>query len=111
MLSAAEITQTSSNEFCFHGRSQKQQFQFVKKVLGHFLFISCLFATVSLCAAALSSPHADSFSKEIRPLLDQYCIKCHGPGKIKGGVNLNPFTNSISVYRDIKLWERVAAKV
>ncbi|MDB6020482.1 MAG: Protein of unknown function (DUF1587)/Protein of unknown function (DUF1592)/Protein of unknown [Pedosphaera sp.] len=62
-------------------------------------------------AGASSSPDADSFSHEIRPLLDEYCAKCHGPAKSKGGVNLSSFTNTISFFHDVPLWEKVAEKV
>jgi hypothetical protein len=53
----------------------------------------------------------DPFPKEIRPVLDQYCAKCHGPLKMKGGVNFAPFTNTVSVYRDPALWHKAEAKV
>lgn len=56
-------------------------------------------------------PKADDFSATVLPLLNQFCTDCHSTAKSKGGVNLAPFTNGISIYRDIRLWERVAAKV
>src|SRR2546423_1350567 len=29
-----------------------------------------------------------SYTKEIRPLLDKYCVECHRIGNLKGGANL-----------------------
>lgn len=70
-----------------------------------------LLATLPSLQAEDASSDTNSFGTEIRPLLDQYCIKCHGKDKRKGGVDLAPFTNSVSIYHDIKLWENVAAKL
>jgi hypothetical protein len=39
-----------------------------------------------------------------RPALDEYCAKCHGPARAKGGINLAGFTNTVSVYREPKVW-------
>jgi len=44
-------------------------------------------------------------------VLDQYCAKCHGPLKTKGGINFAPFTNSVSVYRDPVLWRKAVTKL
>ncbi|EEF61782.1 Protein of unknown function DUF1592 [Pedosphaera parvula Ellin514] len=73
--------------------------------------IGVLLLGVQPASAADAVAHPDPFKEEIRPLLDQYCAKCHGPDKAKAGVNFSSFTNSISVYHDIKLWEKVVAKV
>ncbi|HTD65716.1 MAG TPA: PSD1 and planctomycete cytochrome C domain-containing protein [Candidatus Limnocylindria bacterium] len=32
---------------------------------------------------------APDFSREVRPLLEQHCLKCHGPEKQKGGLRLD----------------------
>ena len=40
-----------------------------------------------------AEPMAD-FQKEIRPLLEQYCTKCHGANRKKGGVDLARFLDS-----------------
>src|SRR4051812_6893664 len=51
--------------------------------------------TIGLFVAVLSSlglslAHAaPDFQREIQPLLQKYCIKCHGPEKAKGGVNFD----------------------
>src|ERR1043166_8727887 len=37
----------------------------------------------------ISFPAAPDFTGEVRPLLEQHCIKCHGPEKQKGGLRLD----------------------
>jgi hypothetical protein len=44
-------------------------------------------------------------------MLDEYCVKCHGAKRPKAGINLAVFTNTVSVYREPKVWESVAAKL
>ncbi len=50
----------------------------------------------ALCAAGLLSSlgahaaaAAPDFSREVRPLLDTHCVKCHGPEKQKGGLRFD----------------------
>lgn len=45
------------------------------------------------------------FARDIQPLLAKHCYECHGAKKQKGEVNLEPFTDAASIYRDPKLWE------
>lgn len=54
---------------------------------------------------------ADAFETRIRPLLDTYCFRCHGDKKAKAGINLMPFKDATSVFRDPKLWEKVLSQV
>ncbi|MCW5559085.1 MAG: DUF1592 domain-containing protein, partial [Verrucomicrobiae bacterium] len=53
----------------------------------------------------------DVFLTDVRPLLESHCLDCHRGGKAKAGVNLAPFTNAASLYRDPKLWENVVRQV
>src|SRR5437016_12337236 len=36
-----------------------------------------------------SAAPAPDFSRDVRPLLEQHCFKCHGPQKQKGGLRLD----------------------
>ena len=51
----------------------------------------CVLAALGLFAAVLtaSAAPAPDFSREVRPLLEQHCFKCHGPEKQKGGLRLD----------------------
>src|SRR4051812_49403465 len=51
-----------------------------------------LFAKITPEQAKLLPPpasHTVNFSKEIRPIFEASCIKCHGRGKDKGGLRLD----------------------
>lgn len=55
-----------------------------------------LLLAFALCLVSASLPAAEVpateglrfYDKEVRPLLEQHCYKCHGPGKAKGGLTL-----------------------
>jgi hypothetical protein len=74
--------------------------------------VVALYTTLS-CAAAADPPKipADTFQAQIRPVIDEFCGKCHNSVKAKGGVNLVGFTNLVSVYREPQVWEKVLAKL
>ncbi len=48
--------------------------------------------------------HAATFENDIRPVLDQYCVKCHGGEKTKGDVNFKKFTNTTDVLHGPEVW-------
>lgn len=51
----------------------------------------------------LKDPETDStltkiqFVKDIQPILEMYCVECHGPRKKKGGLRLEPIDAAFSV--------------
>ena len=51
----------------------------------------------------LKDPEADStatkmeFVKDIQPILERYCVECHGPRKKKGGLRLEPIEAAFPV--------------
>jgi hypothetical protein len=47
------------------------------------------------------------FRAEVRPLLEAYCLGCHGKDKPKGDLDLSGFTTAESVARDLPQWELV----
>src|ERR1700720_297199 len=62
------------------------------------IFLCCLVSRAALSAgitpeqvAQLPPPanHTIIFSKEIKPIFEASCIKCHGRGKDKGGLRLD----------------------
>ena len=48
-----------------------------------------VFLALAAIVSALSAEGAVDFSREVRPLLEQHCFKCHGPEKQKGGLRLD----------------------
>src|ERR1700678_4486683 len=48
---------------------------------------------------------------EVRPWLETHCLRCHGPVKPKGGIDLSAFTDEKSVQRQRKLWRRVLTQI
>ena len=66
------------------------------------------------CASGSSAVLADSpltYLKDVRPLLEAHCFKCHGPDKQRGGVNLAAFTDEKAVQARSKLWRKVASQL
>ena len=38
---------------------------------------------------------AGSYSREIQPIFDQYCISCHGPNRAENGLRLDSYQGTI----------------
>src|SRR4051812_34571931 len=47
------------------------------------------------------------FTKDIKPLLNQYCFACHGNGKHKGDLTLDKFSTWNQVQADKQTWQTV----
>jgi hypothetical protein len=69
------------------------------------------FLLQAIRAEPAAGTRTGDFDQQIRPLLDQYCITCHHEGRAKGGVNLDAFTNTVSVFRAPEVWQKLIAKV
>ena len=52
-----------------------------------------------------------SFETDIRPLLDEYCFRCHGEEKQKGDVQLSSFHEKRMLVREHKLWREVIHQI
>ncbi|MEO6811323.1 MAG: DUF1592 domain-containing protein [Isosphaeraceae bacterium] len=52
-----------------------------------------------------------TFEAKVAPVLNKYCISCHGGKKPKAGVNLATFTDEAAVLKDLKTWEKVLENV
>jgi mono/diheme cytochrome c family protein len=55
-----------------------------------------------------AAPAKPTFTKDIAPLVNRYCGKCHGEKKPKGGIALTAFTDDASVLKKRSVWEQVA---
>ena len=65
-----------------------------------------------IAIAGHASLHAAAdFVKDVRPLLENYCFKCHSGTKKKGGVALDVFDSAASAVKDPKTWETVLENI
>src|SRR5438105_837006 len=72
-------------------------------------FSLCLQLIQTQTFFAAESP--GTFSRDIQPVIEQYCYKCHGAAKPKAGINLEQFKDDTSVWRDPRLWETVVSQL
>jgi mono/diheme cytochrome c family protein len=61
----------------------------------------------ALFGAVESDAAAPDFAKEIVPLINQYCVRCHGEKRPRGGLVLTGFTDDASVRKKRSVWEQV----
>ena len=61
--------------------------------LATILSLSTLSIVTETVAAEPSAAHAEFFEKEVRPLLVEKCLECHGEEKPKGGLKLTSRAN------------------
>jgi hypothetical protein len=54
---------------------------------------------------------ASDFTKQVRPLLQKYCLECHSTKTHKGDLDLERFTSLASVRKDVHAWQQVADQV
>ena len=52
-------------------------------------------------------PSKDSFEKDVLPILERYCYKCHGDGEEKGGLALDQYQTERDVQKGYRLWEQL----
>lgn len=72
-------------------------------------FASALFTAFVAAAGLEGRPTEDGvFDTQIQPLLEQYCINCHGGEKVKGEVDFSEIVRSQDIDSRFELWETVA---
>src|SRR5436190_19062832 len=59
------------------------------KKAGWALRMSVAFFAASPLAVRVATPAAIDFEKDVRPLFEQHCFKCHGSEKQKGGLRFD----------------------
>src|SRR5437867_5134610 len=55
-------------------------------ITASFWIVSLMLALGIAAPAAMAAP---DFSREVRPLFEKHCFKCHGPEKQKGGLRFD----------------------
>ena len=67
--------------------------------------------------AAVASPNLQKATQkataqdEIFPLLQKYCIGCHGPKDPSGGLSLTPYTTIGTIQKDATHWRMIVGRV
>ena len=84
------------------------------------MFSQCLFFAASLvglieCPALLAQTALASapydFEKNVRPILREYCLKCHSSEKHKGDLDLERFSSLTEAKKHPKVWQAVAEQL
>jgi hypothetical protein len=70
----------------------------------HRFILGC--AAMLVCAGGARGAAPD-FTGEVKPLLENYCFKCHGNGKKKGGLALDTFLAAPTAAEHEKDWSKV----
>jgi hypothetical protein len=73
--------------------------------------LAAVLVLLVLGGPAMAADAPAQFDRDIRPLLETYCSKCHGAVKPKKGVNLVRFADVRSVQREPKLWREVLSQL
>lgn len=71
---------------------------------------SKLAATV-LATALGTNSYGAQFNADIQPILQKYCVNCHGGDKVKGEVDFTLIKNEADVLSHFELWETVADRL
>jgi PAS domain-containing protein len=68
-------------------------------------------AIALLATFVTAAARAQDFEKEIRPLLGEFCQKCHSTEKQKGDLDLERFTSFEAVRKDAHVWQLVDEQI
>src|SRR5579862_1830161 len=75
------------------------------------LFALPFFAGSSQAADPTTVALADRFASTIQPIVQEYCVTCHGKEKPKGDVDLTPYTTMDKVVENNQQWATVLEKL
>ena len=87
--------------------------QLMKHLRKPLLTISAVFLAtgISWADSKVAKELVVEFEKKIEPLLQDYCIDCHGDGKMKGDFVLDEFESTSAMLQDqltwLRIWENV----
>ena len=78
---------------------------------GHFFAHLTKFWLMLLGGLFLQPVHSSEFDANIKPFLDQYCLKCHGGDKVKGEIDFTLVKSSTDVEERFEWWENVVERL
>ncbi len=61
-----------------------------------------------LLGLTLTVAHADTFTEDVLPFVEEYCTNCHGDAKAKADLNLETFRSDASVAQQFRLWGHIS---
>ncbi len=64
-----------------------------------------------LLAGHIASAATVDFAKDVKPLLETYCFKCHANGKHKGDLDLDPFLKNPTAAEHEKKWAAILENI
>lgn len=73
--------------------------------------IAVCLAVVGLAAGRSSAAEGPSFEKSARPVLEKFCVGCHGEKRPKAGINVAKFKDGAALASDIDLAQLVADSI
>ena len=71
----------------------------------------CTAPALVAATAAVTSPTAEEFPRDIRPLLQRVCLDCHSTAKHKGDLDLERFASYADILSQPKAWMEVVNQV
>ncbi|MBA3698181.1 MAG: DUF1592 domain-containing protein [Planctomycetes bacterium] len=79
--------------------------------LGIWLISGLLPLSLSALSLTTAVGAESSFTKDVKPLLETYCVTCHNPEKKKADLDLTIYKDDSSASRATKLWRNVIDQV
>src|SRR4051794_11898364 len=62
--------------------------------------------STTCCIAAEAASTGGDFQRDIRPLLESACFKCHGAAKKKGSIDFSIINDDRAARKHMKTWKR-----
>ncbi len=62
-------------------------------------------------ATAVAATEQATFAQHVQPVLNEFCVGCHGANKPAGGVNLQAFTTVAAIQKDQTTWRKALTQV
>ena len=71
------------------------------------LALAGMLGTAGLAAQEPQGADARAFAETVRPVLDRYCVRCHGPRRQKGGLRLDELSRTFDDVQVAEQWRQI----